>query len=53
MEAERRRLGIKSNAELNAESRAKLIAAKRAERTGSGFIGPPNPWAHRKRGRWL
>jgi hypothetical protein len=53
MEAERRRLGIKSNAELNAESRVKLIAAKRAERTGAGFIGPPNPWAHRKRGRWL
>lgn len=53
LEAERRRLGIKSNADLNAESRAKLRAAKKAERTGAGFIGPPNPWAHRKRGRWL
>ena len=53
MEAERRRLGIKGNAELNAESRAKLQAAKKAERTGAGFIGPPNPWAHRRRARWL
>jgi hypothetical protein len=53
MEAERRRLGIKSNAELNAESRAKLLAEKRAARSGADFIGPPNPWAHRKRGRWL
>lgn len=52
MEAERRRLGIKSNAELNAESRQWLKAMKLAERTGAGFIGPPNPWAHRK-GRWL
>lgn len=53
MEAERRRLGIKSNAELNAESRAKLQAAKKAERSGESFIGPPNPWAHRKRRRYF
>lgn len=34
MEAARRRLGIKSNAEINAESRATLKAAKKAERAG-------------------
>jgi hypothetical protein len=53
MEAQRKRLGIKSNAELNAESRAALKSARQAERRGEHFIGPPNPWAHRKRGRWL
>lgn len=53
MAAEHRRLGIKSIAELNAESRAKLVAAKKAEKAGANFIGPPNPWAHRKNGRWL
>jgi hypothetical protein len=51
--AERKRLGIKSNAELNAESRAALKAARLADRKGEHFIGPPSPWAHRKRGRWL
>ena len=51
-EAERKRLGIKSIAEANAESRALLRAQKRAEKAGDCFIGPPNPYAHRKRGRW-
>lgn len=53
MEAERKRLGIKSNAELNAESRATLRAQKQAAKSGTDFIGPPNPWAYRKKGRWL
>ncbi|WP_240233638.1 hypothetical protein [Devosia lacusdianchii] len=52
-EAEQKRLGIKSNAEMNAESNARRKAQKRAEKAGTDFIGPPNPWAHRKRGRWL
>lgn len=52
-QAVRKRLGIKTNAEVNAESRAALNAAKQAERTREHFIGPPNPWAYRKGGRWL
>ena len=53
MEAERKRLGIKSNEEINAQARAKLKAQKRAQRRGEDFIGPPSPWAFRKKGRWL
>ena len=52
LEAERKRMGIKSNEEINAEARARLKAQRLAERRGEHFIGPPNPWAHRK-GRWL
>ena len=52
-EAGRRRMGIKSSTELNAESRERRKAAERAERHGEFFIGPPNPWARRKKGRWL
>ena len=50
---EQRRLGIKSNAELNAESRERLRAIKNVARDGSDFIGPPSPWKYRKKGRWL
>jgi hypothetical protein len=46
-------LDIRSNAEVNAEARAKLKIMQKAERHGEHFIGPPNPWAYRKRGRWL
>jgi hypothetical protein len=42
-EAEQKRLGIKSNAVMNAEARAKLKAIEKAERHGEHFIGPPNP----------
>jgi hypothetical protein len=45
-------MGIKSNEEINAESRARLKAQRLAERRAEHFIGPPSPWAHRK-GRWL
>lgn len=51
--AERKRPGIKTNAELNAQSRAALKAAIWETRKGEHFIGPPNPLAHRKRSRWL
>lgn len=55
--AERKRLGIKSNEEIASESRefrkAQARAEKLAEKTGGVLIGPPNPWARRKRGRWL
>lgn len=51
-DAECKRLGIKSPAELNAASLAALKAARLAGRRGAHFIGPPNPWADRKRGRW-
>ena len=52
-EAEFRRMGFKTNAELAAESRAKIKAKKNAAKAGADFIGPPSPWAHRKRGKWL
>jgi len=51
--AEFRRLGFKTNEELARETRARIKAEKLAAKTGTDFIGPPNPWAHRKRGRWL
>lgn len=47
-EAEFRRAGHKTNAELAQESRALLREAKRAEKAGENFIGAPSPWAHRK-----
>jgi hypothetical protein len=51
--AEFRSYGFKTNQEINAESRMKREAEKKAEKPGAHFIGPPNPWAHRKKGRWL
>ena len=53
MTSQRKRLGIKTNEEINAEARSKLLAERRAAKKGADFIGPPSPWAHRKRGRWL
>jgi hypothetical protein len=53
-EADRKRRGIKSNAELAAESRAERKRIKEAEKESSKhFIGPPNPWKYRKKGRWI
>lgn len=53
-EAERQRLGIKTNAEMAAYWRQWRKDQALAEKgKGDGFIGPPNPWAKRKRGRWL
>ena len=51
-ETERNRLGIRSNVEKATEARQ---FGKRhvMEKKGSQLIGPPSPWAHRKRGRWL
>jgi hypothetical protein len=51
--AERKRLGIKTIEEQAAEWRAARKAEAKAAKPGSTFIGPPNPWARRKRGRWL
>jgi hypothetical protein len=46
--------GFKTNAEMAAESRAERKRVKEAEKENSKhFIGPPNPWKYRKRGRWL
>lgn len=45
--AERKRRGIMTKDELNAESRPALEVARRAERRGEHFIGPPNSWADR------
>lgn len=53
MMADFRSYGFKTNEEINAETRARIKAERLAARTGHGFIGPPNPYAHRKRGRWL
>lgn len=53
MTAERKRMGLKTNEEINVEARAQLKAQKRAAKAGADFIGPPSPWAHRKKGRWL
>ena len=53
-EAEFRARGGRTNAEIAQEARARLRAQRLAEKgKGPAFIGPPNPWAHRKRGRWL
>lgn len=52
-EAEFRARGGKTNAEVAAFWRAHRKAQDQATRgEGPAFIGPPNPWAHRK-GRWL
>lgn len=51
--AERQRLGIKTIEEQSVEWRAARKAEAKAAKPGEQFIGPPNPWAHRKRGRWL
>jgi len=53
-EAEFRSPGGRSNAEVAAcwrqwRKERDLAAAGK----GDAFIGPPNPWAHRKKGRWL
>jgi hypothetical protein len=46
--------GFKTNAEIAAEARAERKRIKEAEKESSKhFICPPNPWKHRKRGRWL
>lgn len=51
--AEFRYYGFKTNAEMAAESRAEAKRLKLAEKEGTKhFIGPPNPWKYRKRGRW-
>lgn len=49
--ADFRRQGLKTIAEMNAESRAKLKRDKAAKTGGAGFIGPPSPFAHRKKRR--
>lgn len=49
--ADRRRLGYRSYAELNAEARQRLKAVERAK-CGDTLIGPPDPRKY-KRGRWL
>ena len=46
-------MGIKTNEEINVEARAQLKAQKWAAKAGADFIGPPSPWAHRRKGRWL
>jgi hypothetical protein len=52
-EAERKRMGIKTNAEIAAYWRKwRKDQELAAQGKGDHFIGPPNPWAHRK-GRWL
>ena len=52
-EAERKRLGIRSNAEISANTREWFKSQRKAEKAGTNFIGPPSPWAYRKRGRWM
>lgn len=44
----RKRRGIKTNDEIDAEARAALRAERRAAKSGVDVIGPPRPWAHRK-----
>jgi hypothetical protein len=53
IEQEFRALGVKSNEEIAAETKSRVKAQKLAAKGGVHLIGPPNPWAHRKRGRWL
>lgn len=48
MRVELERVGFKSNAELHRASKEALRAARKAEKKGDNFIGPPNPYAGRK-----
>jgi hypothetical protein len=53
-ETEFRSRGGRTNAELAAYWRQRRKERDLAEEgKGAAFIGPPNPWAHRKKGRWL
>lgn len=52
-EAEFRDRDGRTNAEIAAYWRQWRKERDLAERgKGAGFIGPPNPWAYRKKGRW-